>query len=147
MLGQPLYRPAISGEVREALERNLTEARVRYDGAPGDPEAIIWLGRRLAYLGNYRDAIVMFTRGIDLHAADARLYRHRGHRYITVRDLDRAVRDLETAASLVRGRPDEVEPDGAPNRFNIPRSTLQSNIYYHLALAHYLKHDFSRALP
>src|SRR5690606_7057795 len=41
----------------------------------------------------------------------------------------------------------EVEPDGAPNRYNIPTSTPQSNTWYHLALAHYLQHDFERALP
>jgi hypothetical protein len=34
-----------------------------------------------------------------------------------------------------------------PNPYGIPTSTLQGNIWYHLALAHYLKHDFERALP
>jgi tetratricopeptide (TPR) repeat protein len=147
LLGQPLYRPALAPETRGALESNFDEARSRYEAAPHDADAIIWLGRRAAYLGNYRDAIAFFAEGIALHPEDPRLYRHRGHRYITVRELDRAIRDLAAAAELVRDRPDEVEPDGAPNRFGIPRSTLQSNIYYHLALAHYLKHDFGRALP
>jgi tetratricopeptide (TPR) repeat protein len=50
------------------------------------------------------------------------------------------------AADLVHGKPDEIEPDGAPNKYNIPTSTLQSNIWYHLALAHYLQHDFEAAL-
>jgi tetratricopeptide (TPR) repeat protein len=147
LLGRPLFRPEIGAESRAALEANLAEAQAAYDAAPQDPEALLWLGRRLAYLGRYRDAIAAFTRGVAEHPDDARFYRHRGHRYITVRDLDAAVRDLEQAARLVRGRPDEVEPDGAPNRFNIPRSTLQSNIFYHLALAHYLQGDFERALP
>jgi tetratricopeptide (TPR) repeat protein len=147
LLGQPLYRPEIPAETRAALETNLAQARQAYDRAPADADAIIWLGRRTAYLGRYREAIEIFTRGITLHPRDARLYRHRGHRYITVRELDRAVRDLEQAAALVDGQPDQIEPDGAPNRFGIPRSTLHSNIWYHLALAHYLKHDFARALP
>jgi tetratricopeptide (TPR) repeat protein len=56
------------------------------------------------------------------------------------------VSDLQRAAELVEGRPDEVEPDGAPNRFNIPVSTLNSNVWYHLALAHHLSHDFERAV-
>jgi tetratricopeptide (TPR) repeat protein len=46
----------------------------------------------------------------------------------------------------VAGKPDEVEPDGQPNARNIPTSTLNSNIYYHLALAHYLRGDFERSL-
>jgi tetratricopeptide (TPR) repeat protein len=74
------------------------------------------------------------------------MYRHRGHRYITVRELYKAIADLSKAARLVANRPDEVEPDGAPNAKNIPTSTLNSNIYYHLALAQYLTGDFEAAL-
>ena len=146
LLGQPLYPRDISPEARQRLEQNFAEARAAYEAAPNDVERIIWLGRRTAYLERYRDAIDIFSEGIRKHPDDARLYRHRGHRYITVRDFDRAIADLQRGADLTRGKPDEIEPDGAPNRFNIPTSTLQSNIWYHLGLAHYLKGDFERAL-
>ncbi|MGH7445372.1 MAG: tetratricopeptide repeat protein [Longimicrobiales bacterium] len=145
--GAPLYRPALSSETRTRLEADLGIAQAAYDRDPNDADAIIWLGRRHAYLGHYQTAIEIFGEGIEKHPMDARMYRHRGHRYITVRRLDAAIRDLQRAADLTAGTPDEVEPDGAPNRFNIPVSTLQSNIWYHLALAHYLKHDFALALP
>jgi tetratricopeptide (TPR) repeat protein len=46
----------------------------------------------------------------------------------------------------VRDTPDQIEPDGLPNARNIPTSTLQSNIYYHLGLAHYLHGDMDKAL-
>lgn len=127
------------------MEQDLAAARARYDRDPNDADAIIWLGRRLAYLGYYRDAIDVLTEGIRKHPYDARMYRHRGHRFITTRQMSRAVSDLETAAELMRDRPDEVEPDGQPNRHGIPTSTLKSNIWYHLALAHYLRHDFPSA--
>ena len=78
--------------------------------------------------------------------SDPRFYRHRGHRYITTRQLEPAVSDLEKAASLVEGREDEIEPDGLPNARNIPTSTTNSNIWYHLGLARYLQGDFGRAL-
>ncbi|CAN5879538.1 hypothetical protein BH23GEM7_BH23GEM7_07360 [soil metagenome] len=146
LLGQPLHSPALAPATSERLERDLVEARAAYDAAPDDPDALIWLGRRTAYLGRYRDAIEIFSEGIRKHPADARMYRHRGHRYLTVRELDRAVADFERAAELIRGQPDEVEPDGMPNRFNIPTSTLHSNIWYHLGLAHYLRGGFERAL-
>lgn len=145
--GTPLYRPALSDDARARLEADLAAAQADYDRDPDSADAIIWLGRRHAYLGEYQRAIEVFGEGIEKHPADARMYRHRGHRYITVRRLDDAIADLEKAAELTAGTPDQVEPDGAPNRFNIPVSTLQSNIWYHLALAHYLKHDFERALP
>ena len=145
LLGRPLFAPAIPAEARERMEQQLREARAAYERAPHDADAIIWLGRRLAYLGYYRDAIEVFTEGIAKHPDDARFYRHRGHRFITTRQLGRAVTDLERAAALMRDRPDEVEPDGQPNRYGIPVSTLKSNILYHLALAYYLQHDFERA--
>jgi tetratricopeptide (TPR) repeat protein len=147
LLGKALHRPEIAAETRARLQADVDSARAAYQRSPDDAAAIIWLGRRTAYLGRYRDAIDIFSEGVHKHPNDARMYRHRGHRYITVRELDLAIRDLDRAAQLERGQPDEVEPDGAPNRFNIPTSTLQSNIWYHLALAHYLKGDFSKALP
>ena len=146
LLGEPLLPPPLSAEVRARYELLLAQARADHDRNPGDADAIIWLGRRTAYLGRYREAIEIFTRGLEKHPDDARLYRHRGHRYITVRELDRAAADLERAAQLVAGKPDEVEPDGLPNARNIPTSTLQSNIWYHLGLAYYLQGDFERAL-
>ncbi|MCG8468573.1 MAG: hypothetical protein MJB57_10265 [Gemmatimonadetes bacterium] len=146
LLGEPLYPAPASAEVAAAQARDLEVARDAYDEDPNDAGAIIWLGRRTAYLGLYREAIEIFTEGIEKHPEDARMYRHRGHRWISVRDLDRAIEDLSHAAELVRGTPDEVEPDGQPNERGIPTSTLQSNIHYHLALAHYLKGDFESAL-
>jgi tetratricopeptide (TPR) repeat protein len=146
LLGQPLFAPEIEQAARDRMEQQLADARARYNADPNDADAIIWLGRRLAYLGYYRDAIDVFTEGVRKHPEDARMYRHRGHRFITTRQIARAVSDLETAAELMRDRPDEVEPDGQPNRYNIPTSTLKSNIWYHLALAHYLRHDFEAAL-
>ena len=107
---------------------------------------MITIGRRHAYLWRYREAIDWFTKGIARYPADARMYRHRGHRYITTRQFDRARADLEKAASLIRGTADQVEPDGAPNPSGIPRSTLHFNVWYHLGLTYYLQGDFAKAL-
>lgn len=138
-------RPQLSAETQREFEAKLNEARELFDKEPS-AERVIWLGRRTAYLGRYKEAIEIFTNGIAKFPADARLYRHRGHRYLTLRCFDRAVEDFEKAAKLVKGKPDEIEPDGLPNARNIPTSTLQSNIWYHLGLAYYLKGDFRRAL-
>jgi tetratricopeptide (TPR) repeat protein len=147
LLGDSLRPPPMPAEARERHEANLAIARAALDRAPRDADSIIWYGRRLAYLGRYRDAIAAFSRGIELHPGDARMYRHRGHRWMTVRDFDRAIADLSRAAELARGYPDEVEPDGIPNALNQPIGTLKSNIFYHLALAHYLKGDYESAIP
>jgi tetratricopeptide (TPR) repeat protein len=145
LLNRPLYQVHIPLEQRTALQLQLDSAAQRYIADPDDADAVIWLGRRLAYLGRYRDAISVFSAALEKHPGDARILRHRGHRYLTTRQLDLAIADLQRAAALVEGRPDSIEPDGQPNPSNIPTSTLQGNIYYHLALAHYLRRDFARA--
>ena len=140
-LGKPLFAPAPSARALEQYEA----AKTRWEATPEDADAAIWFGRRTAYLGRYRDALRIYSDAIEGHPEDARLYRHRGHRYITTRQLDKAIADLEHAAWLVEGSEDEVEPDGMPNERGIPVSTLQSNIWYHLGLAYYLSGDFERA--
>ena len=145
--GEALYAPELSEAVRIGHLTRLEEARQLVYANPADPEALIWWGRRTAYLGRYRDAIAIFSAGIARHPADARMYRHRGHRWLSVREFDRAITDFLQASRLVYGHPDEIEPDGLPNARGIPTSTLQSNIWYHLALTHYVKRDFDKALP
>lgn len=147
LLGRPLVSPELPAAVRRDREAKLAEARAAAAARPDDPEALIWLGRRTAYLGRYREAIDIFSRGVERFPEDARFLRHRGHRYLSLRRFDLAQADLEAAVRLVSGRPDEVEPDGLPNPAGIPTSTLQSNIWYHLALARYLQGDFEAALP
>jgi tetratricopeptide (TPR) repeat protein len=145
LLGRPLFPAPIGADARRTLEENLKEAEIVYRRNPSSADATIWLGRRTAYLGRYRQAIAHFSGGVEKHPADPRMYRHRGHRYITVREFPKAIADFSKAASLVAGKPDQVEPDGQPNARNIPTSTLNSNIYYHLGLAYYLSGDFARA--
>lgn len=137
--------PIISKETRKIYEMKLAEAKADYEKNPNS-ETLIWLGRRTAYLGDYKESINIFTKGIKEFPKDARFYRHRGHRLITIRCFDEAIEDFEKAAKLVKSKPDEVEPDGLPNARNIPTSTLQSNIFYHLGLAYYLDGEFKKAL-
>ncbi len=143
---KPLYPLDFSPATRARLDSNLTVARRRYEQEPDNPEHIIWYGRRLAYLMRYREAIDIFSKGIEKFPQNYKLLRHRGHRYISIREFDRAVADLQRAADLAAPFPDEIEPDGAPNKYNIPRSTTKSNIWYHLGLAWYLKGEFRKAL-
>lgn len=130
---------------RERDERALAAAEERLAREPGSEDAAVWVGRRLGYLGRYEDAIDAFTRGLERHPDSAWLLRFRGHRWITLRKFDAAVRDLERARVLAARRPDEVEPDGKPNAAGIPIGTLRSNVDYHLGLALYLAGDVERS--
>jgi tetratricopeptide (TPR) repeat protein len=73
----------------------------------------------------FHSAIDVYTRGLAVAPDDVRLLRFRGHRYISSRQFDRAVADLEKAARL------------APSSFDVT---------YHLALAHYLRGQYDNAV-
>ena len=142
--GKPLFVPATLPN-KQKLEADLAQAEKTLAANPKDAEAMIWVGRRLGYLWRFNDAIAMFTKGIELHPDNPKFYRHRGHRYISIRQFARAQADFEKAAQLIKGKPDEIEPDGAPNPAGKPRSTLQFNIWYHLGLAYYLQGNYAKA--
>jgi len=142
LLGDALFAP----EPDQELLKKYQQAKTKYEAAPDDADLLIWYGRRTAYLGRYREAIEIFSEGIRKHPQDPRMYRHRGHRYISIRQFDRAIRDLDRASEMIWGKDDQVEPDGMPNEKNIPVSSLHTNIWYHLGLAHYLKRDLEKAV-
>lgn len=150
LLGQALsveaYRATFGPERMAQVDADLLAADRR---ARTDPSVdnIVWHGRRLAYRGEYRNAIEVYTEGLKRHPENVKLLRHRGHRYISRRQLYAAVQDLSAAAQLIDGQYDEVEPDGIPNERDDPRSTVHGNVWYHLGLALYLQGDFIRALP
>ncbi len=144
LAGKPLIPIELAD--RPKLEADLAQAEKDLAVKPDDVNAIIWVGRRQAYLWRYQDAIATFSKAVALEPNNPRPYRHRGHRYITTRQFDRAITDFEKAASLIKGTPDEIEPDGAPNPSKKPRSSLHFNIWYHLGLAYYLKGDYQKAV-
>lgn len=91
---------------------------------PDNVTRIINAGIARAAARRFNSAIEMFTRGIEKYPQEARLYRFRGHRYLSLRRFDDAVRDLERAVSL---------------------DSTNYDITYHLALAYYLTRRYADA--
>ncbi len=145
LLGKPLYAIQLAPEAKKTAEDNLKKAREDFAKSPDSADAIIWLGRRLAAAGQVQEAIGVFTKGIAKFPNDARFYRFRGHRYVSVREFDKAIADLTKGSQLVAGKPDEPEPSTADPKV-MSSETLHYAIYYHLGLAYYLKADFENAL-
>lgn len=141
-LGDTLYTPEMDPGTEQEFRENLQAAVDDYRMDPENADALIWMGRRTAYLGEYREAVRIFTEGAYKFPEDPRMFRHRGHRYLTLREFDKAIADLQNAVGLMKGESDRTEPDGLPNPLNQPTSTLKSNVWYHLGLAHYLKGNF-----
>lgn len=141
----PLGIELVAAEPGKKLKEQYLKAKQAYTEDPNSADKIIWYGRRTAYLGNFADAVSIYTEGIVKFPKDARFYRHRGHRYISLRKFDKAIQDFEKAGELIQGTQNEIEPDGMPNVQNIPVSSLHGNVWYHLGLAYYLVHNYQRA--
>ena len=92
--------------------------------APRDVGLIIKLGLAQSAIRRYREAIATFTRGIAIAPDSGMLYRWRGHRYLSVRQLDSARADLEHGLKL--------------------DSTLYG-CWYHLGIVKYVTGDFTGA--
>ncbi len=145
LLNKPLIKRQVDYRIDSLQISNYLRALRRYEIDKNKADNVIWLGRRIAYLGDYKRAIEVYTEGINKFTEDARFYRHRGHRYISTRQLDRAVADFTKASELIKNTKDVVEPDGIPNKLNTPVSSLHSNVWYHLGLAYYLQNDLNKA--
>lgn len=91
---------------------------------PDDVELIIAAARVRRNIWRYNEAIDLYTRAIELAPDDWRPYRFRGHRYISTRQFDLAIPDLERAREL------------APEEFDVA---------YHLGLAYFLAGRFADA--
>src|SRR5215510_16595623 len=89
--------PPLTRETRREFETRLAEARKNVE-TDASADNLIWFGRRTAYLGRYKDSIRIFTQGVEKFPDDARFFRHRGHRFITLRCFDLAIEDLNHAA-------------------------------------------------
>jgi tetratricopeptide (TPR) repeat protein len=124
--GMPEYvSPSGAKFYAQADEKNVVaEAQKKLAADPQNIDLLIELGRAQASVWRYQDAIATYTRGIAIAPKNAMLYRHRGHRYITLRMFEKAVKDLELAAKL---------------------NDRDYDIWYHLGLAHYLTGDFKKA--
>jgi tetratricopeptide (TPR) repeat protein len=85
---------------------------------------IIQLGIAQSGARQFREAIQTFTRGLAIEPNNPILYRWRGHRYLSVRELDRAMADLTRGFRL---------------------DSTNYGILYHLGIVRYARGDFAGA--
>lgn len=128
---------------KDFLEEELLLAEKAFEKSPKDLNTIIWYGRRLAYLGRFNEAIHIFSIGLKEFPKNPELLRHRGHRYLSTRNLVLARKDFSMAANKAKKLPIQSEMDGRPNEQNKPLGNLQRNIYYHWALTEYYAGNYN----
>lgn len=140
---------------------------------PATVDRFILAGKFRALLYQFDRAIELYGEGIELFPEEPRLYRLRGHRLLNQREFEKGRADLQKAAELIEGTPDEIEyfsaetsqdieslllgrplldqhlqvtPESIEATRDLFKSTLHFSVYYHLALANFLLKDYEAAL-
>jgi tetratricopeptide (TPR) repeat protein len=128
------YRSPAGVEYRAQADTGaIARAESALAADPRNVGLLLQLGLAQSAVRQYREAIQTFTRGLALEPGNALLYRWRGHRYLSVREFDRALADLTHGSQL--------------------DSTIYG-IWYHLGIVRFARGDFpgaaeafARALP
>jgi tetratricopeptide (TPR) repeat protein len=119
------YRSPAGIEYRAQADTGpIARAQAALAADPRNVQLIIQLGIAQSGARQFREAIETFTRGLDIAPNDPMLYRWRGHRYLSVRELDRANSDLTRGYAL---------------------DSTNYGILYHLGIARFLRGNFSGA--
>lgn len=108
--------------------------------AKGDlsEEDYVAMGRALVSISQFRKAVDVYSQGLSKYPNSYKLLRHRGHRYINLRQLERAITDLSRAERLIRTEGEVYEFDAAGKQ----GATYQHQIWYHIGLYYFLKKDY-----
>lgn len=146
VFGNPLPKREFNGRDKKDREDFLKKSLENFKKTPDNLESIIWYGRSMAYNGLYFEAIKIFSVGLEKFPTSYELLRHRGERYITIRQFDLAVEDLERAAFYSRPAKNELEKDGFSGNHEKSLSNAKFNIYFYLGTSHYLKGDYDKAI-
>ena len=119
------YRSPAGVEYRSLQDTDAVKsARAALAADPKNITRIIDLGVAESGARQFREAIETFTRGLEIEPNNALLLRWRGHRYLSVREFDRAFADLTRGGAL--------------------DSTIYG-IWYHLGVIQHVRGDFSAA--
>jgi tetratricopeptide (TPR) repeat protein len=119
------YRSPAGVEYRSLADTGgVARAQSALAADPRNVDKIIALGVAQSGVRQFREAIETFTRGIAIAPNNAMLYRWRGHRYLSVREFDRALQDLTKGFSL---------------------DSLNYGILYHLGIVRFVRGDFRGA--
>ncbi|MEO6222155.1 MAG: tetratricopeptide repeat protein [Vicinamibacterales bacterium] len=119
------YRSSEGVEYRSLSDTDaIRSARAALAADPKNITRIIDLGVAESGARQFREAVATFTRGLEIEPNNALLLRWRGHRYLSVREFDRAFADLTRGGGL--------------------DSTIYG-IWYHLGVIQFLRADFSAA--
>lgn len=133
--GKPLYAKLADSVSVVKSDSLIAAIRSKADLSEDD---FIAMGRSNVGIYQFKKAVDVYSEGLVKYPNSYRLLRHRGHRYINLRQLENAIPDLLKAEELIRPEPEVYEYDASGKQ----GATYQHQIWYHIGLYHFLKRDF-----
>jgi tetratricopeptide (TPR) repeat protein len=136
--GQPLFARVPDSLAAAKSDSLIAAIRSKTDLTEED---YISIGRSLSGIGQFRKAADTYTEGLAKFPDSYKLLRHRGHRYINLRQLEPAIADLTKAAQLMPQEPVfETDATGKPG------ASYQHQVWYHIGVYHFLKRDYQKGV-
>lgn len=137
-LGTPLFsKPADS----VALIKSDSVIALVENKAELTEDDYVTIGAQLVSTNRFKAAIDNYTQGLTKFPQSFKLYRHRGHRYLNLRQMDNGIADLNKAEELIRSQPEVWEYDAAGK----PTATYQHQIWYHIGLYYFLNKEYDKS--
>lgn len=119
------YRSPAGVEYRSQADTGaIARTQAALNADPRNVDKIIALGVAQSGVRQFREAIETFTRGMAIAPNNVLLYRWRGHRYLSVREFDKAESDLKRGFAL---------------------DSTNYGVLYHLGIVRFVRGDFAGA--
>ena len=138
--GRPLFAPKADPATLHKADSIITAIKSKSDLSEDD---YIMMGQQWVASNRFKASVENYSEGLQKFPGSFKLLRHRGHRYISIRQLDNAVTDLNRAEELIREQPDMPEYDASGNT----TGTYQHWIWYHIGLCYFLNQAYIQAAP
>lgn len=119
------YRSPAGVEYRAQSDTGpVARAEAALGADPRNVDRIIALGVAQSGARQFREAIATFSKGLEIAPNHPMLLRWRGHRYLSVREFDKAYDDLSRGLAI---------------------DSTNYGILYHLGIVNFVRGDFNRA--
>ena len=138
--GKPLYQGIISAEMASKSD-SIIQVYLNKQSQLTEEEYIYFSSAHVSSL-QYRKAVEILTEGLSKYPNSFKLLRQRGHRYINLRELDKAIIDLNKADELIGTEHLDVMETRANGELV---GTYKFKVYYHIGLYHYLRGEYEES--
>lgn len=138
--GKPLFAARPDSTVLQRADSIIATIKGKSELSEDD---YIQIGQQLVASNRFKASVDAYSEGLQKFPNSFKLLRHRGHRYISIRQLGNAIADLNRAEELIRDQQDVPEYDATGHE----TGTYQHWIWYHIGLYYFFNQAYIQAAP